>query len=125
MNQEKSVTTVLLCDDSMFARTMTRRLLDDAGCQVVGEAEDGEEAVTKYRELQPDLLLVDLVMPRCSGTEAIRRIIAETPEARILVCSAMGQEAMVNEALAVGARGFVVKPAKAETLKTALADALR
>jgi two-component system chemotaxis response regulator CheY len=109
----------------MFARTMTRRLLDDAGCQVVGEAEDGEEAVTKFRELQPDLLLVDLVMPRCSGTEAIRRIIAETPAARILVCSAMGQEAMVNEALAVGARGFVVKPAKAETLKTALADALR
>lgn len=119
------MTTVLLCDDSMFARTMTRRLLDDAGCTVVGEAVDGEEAVTMYRDLQPDLLLVDLVMPRCSGTEAIRRIMAEKPEARILVCSAMGQESMVNEALAVGARGFVVKPARAEALKSALADALR
>ena len=115
---------VLICDDSMFARQMTRRMVEAAGCTVVAEAEDGEEAVEKYAEFKPELLLVDLVMPRCGGTEAIRRIRAEHPDARILVCSAMGQERLVQEAISAGARGFVAKPAKAEALQAALVDAL-
>jgi two-component system chemotaxis response regulator CheY len=118
------VTTVLICDDSMFARQMTRRMLD-AECHVVGEAEDGEEGVEKYMALRPEVMLVDLVMPRCGGLDAIRRIIGEVPDARILVCSAMGQESLVQKALEAGAKGFVVKPARSEALKAALADALR
>ena len=119
------MTKVLICDDSMFARQMTSKLLRDAGCEVVGEASDGEEAVAKFDALRPELLLVDLVMPHVGGADAIRRIRANHPEARIVVCSAMGQEGMVKEALAAGARGFVVKPPKAEALQAALADALR
>jgi two-component system chemotaxis response regulator CheY len=119
------VTTVLICDDSMFARQMTRRMVESAGCTVIAEAEDGEQAIEKYESLQPGLLMVDLVMPRMGGLDAIRRIIAKQPEARIVVCSAMGQEGLVQQALDAGAKGFVVKPAKAEAIKTAVADALR
>lgn len=119
------MTTVLICDDSMFARQMTRRMVEAAGCTVIGEAEDGEQAVEKYLALRPSLLLVDLVMPRCGGLDAIRRIRAEQPLARIVVCSAMGQEGLVQQALDAGARGFVVKPAKLDALTAAVEDALR
>lgn len=115
---------VLICDDSMFARQVTRRMVEHAGFQIAGEAQDGEEAVEQYRSLRPSLLLVDLVMPRLSGTEAIRRIMEEDPEARILVCSAMGQDQLVGEAMAAGARGFVVKPAQPEVLAEAMRVAL-
>ena len=118
------MTTVLICDDSMFARQMTGKLLKDAGCEIVGEAADGAEAVARFADLKPELLLVDLVMPNMSGTDAIRRIRQDHPEARIVVCSAMGQEGMIQEALAAGARGFVMKPAKADALNKAVADAL-
>ncbi len=116
--------SVLLCDDSMFARQMTRRLLDAAGWEVIGEAEDGEDVVAKYRELRPELLLIDLVMPHVGGVDAIRRIRAEHPDARIVVCTAMGQESLVREALDAGARGFVVKPVQADRLVEAVTHAL-
>jgi len=122
---EKTMPTVLICDDSLFARTMTRKMLGQAGYDVIGEAEDGDEAVKLYRELQPELLVIDLVMPRCGGADAIRQIRAEKPAAKIVVCSAMGQEGLVREALDAGASGFVTKPARLEMLKTAVSDALR
>src|SRR5947199_9317677 len=109
----------------MFARQMTRKMVEAAGCTVIAEAEDGEEGVAKYQELKPRLILVDLVMPRCGGTEAIRRIRASDPDARIVVCSAMGQEKLVQDALSAGARAFVVKPARPEAMRTAVQDALR
>jgi two-component system chemotaxis response regulator CheY len=118
------VTTVLICDDSMFARTLTRKALEQAGHEVVGEAQDGIEAIEKYGALKPGLLMVDLVMPRLGGTEAIRRIVAEHPDARIVACSAMGQEQMIKEAIDAGASAYVMKPARPEALVAAVTDAL-
>lgn len=102
--------TALICDDAIFMRTMLGNILKQAGFEVVGEAETGEEAVTQYRDLQPDLVTMDIVMPDKGGIEAVREIIEEFPEAKILMCSAMGQQALVVEAVQAGARDFVVKP---------------
>lgn len=102
--------TVLVCDDAIFMRTMITDILSQAGYEVVGEAETGAQAVQKYRELQPDLVTMDIVMPDMSGIDAVREICRENPDARILMCSAMGQQALVVEAIQAGAKDFVVKP---------------
>ncbi len=102
--------TVLICDDAIFMRTMLGQILKQAGLQVVGEAETGAQAVERYRELLPDLVTMDIVMPDMGGIEAVRAIVKDFPEARILMCSAMGQQALVVEAIQAGARDFVVKP---------------
>lgn len=102
--------TVLICDDAIFMRAMIGDILKQAGFEVVGEAETGTEAVEKYRELRPDLVTMDIVMPDMGGIDAVRAIIAEFPDAQILMCSAMGQQALVVEAVQAGARDFVVKP---------------
>jgi two-component system chemotaxis response regulator CheY len=102
--------TVLVCDDAIFMRAMIGDILKQAGFEVVGEAETGTQAVERYRELRPDLVTMDIVMPDMGGIDAVRAIIAEFPEAQILMCSAMGQQALVVEAVQAGARDFVVKP---------------
>jgi len=102
--------TVLVCDDAIFMRTMISDILSQAGFEVVGEAESGLQAVAKYRELKPDLVTMDIVMPDMGGIEAVREICKSDPEAKILMCSAMGQQALVVEALQAGAKDFVVKP---------------
>jgi two-component system, chemotaxis family, chemotaxis protein CheY len=102
--------TVLVCDDAIFMRTMISDILSQAGFEVVGEAESGVQAVAKYRELKPDLVTMDIVMPDMGGIEAVREICKADPEARILMCSAMGQQALVVEAIQAGAKDFVVKP---------------
>jgi len=102
--------TVLICDDAIFMRTVLGDILREAGFNVVGEAETGREAVEKYRELKPDLVTMDIVMPDMGGIDAVREIIKEHPEARIVMCSAMGQQALVVEAIQAGARDFIVKP---------------
>jgi two-component system, chemotaxis family, chemotaxis protein CheY len=101
---------VLICDDAIFMRTMIGDILTQAGFEVVGEAETGLQAIDRYRELQPDLVTPDIVMPDMGGIDAVREIVKESPEARILMCSAMGQQALVIEAIQAGARDFVVKP---------------
>jgi two-component system chemotaxis response regulator CheY len=100
----------LICDDAIFMRTMVGDILRQAGFTVVGEAASGVEAVAKYRELKPDLVTMDIVMPDMGGIDAVREITSEDPAARILMCSAMGQQALVIEAIQAGARDFVVKP---------------
>jgi two-component system chemotaxis response regulator CheY len=85
-------------------------ILKQAGFEVIGEAETGTQAVEKYRELRPDLVTMDIVMPDMGGIDAVRAIVAEFPDAQILMCSAMGQQALVVEAVQAGARDFVVKP---------------
>lgn len=102
--------TVLICDDAVFMRTMLSDILTQAGFAVVGQAQTGEEAVNKFKELLPDLVTMDIVMPDMGGIEAVRRIVAEYPDAKILMCSAMGQQSLVVEAIQAGARDFVVKP---------------
>lgn len=102
--------TVLICDDALFMRTMLGNILKQAGFDVVGEAENGVEAVDRYRELRPDLVTMDIVMPDKGGIDAVRDIVQEDPDAKILMCSAMGQQGLVVEAIQAGAKDFVVKP---------------
>ncbi len=105
-----SSSTVLVCDDAVFMRTMVGDILSQAGFTVVGEAENGKQAVEKYQQLKPDLVTMDIIMPEMGGIEAVKKITQMDPGARILMCSAMGQQALVQEALQAGARDFVVKP---------------
>lgn len=111
---------VLICDDAMFMRAVISNALTEGGYEVVGEAATGEEAVVQYQEHGPDLVTMDVVMPVVSGLDAIRQIKEIDDGARILVCSAMGQEGLVREAMDAGALGFVVKPFTAEKLTTEL-----
>jgi len=101
---------VLVCDDAIFMRTMISDILTQAGFEIVGEAESGSQAVEKYRALKPDLVTMDIVMPDMGGIEAVREICKTDPDAKILMCSAMGQQALVVEAIQAGAKDFVVKP---------------
>ena len=102
--------TVLICDDAIFMRTMIGDILKQAGFRVVGEAASGVEAVERYCELKPDFVTMDIVMPEMGGIDAVRKILKEDPAAKVLMCSAMGQQALVIEAIQAGARDFVVKP---------------
>jgi len=102
--------TVLVCDDSAFMRAMLGEILTQAGLEVVGEARSGLEAIQKFREQRPDLVTMDLLMPDMGGIDAVREIVSLDPAARVLMCSAMGQQSLVLEALQAGARDFVVKP---------------
>ena len=102
--------TVLICDDAIFMRTMVGDILTQAGFDIVGEAETGVEAVAKYQELRPDLVTMDIVMPDMGGIDAVREITRLDPGAKVLMCSAMGQQALVVEAIQAGAKDFVVKP---------------
>jgi two-component system chemotaxis response regulator CheY len=101
---------VLICDDAIFMRTMISDILSQAGYEVVGEAETGVQAVEKFKDLKPDLVTMDIVMPDMGGIDAVREIVKIDPDARVLMCSAMGQQALVVEAIQAGAKDFVVKP---------------
>jgi len=101
---------VLVCDDAIFMRTMISDILSGAGYEVVGEAETGVQAIERYRALKPDLVTMDIVMPDMGGIDAVREIIRHDPDAKVLMCSAMGQQALVVEAIQAGAKDFVVKP---------------
>ena len=101
---------VLVCDDAIFMRTMISDILTGAGYEVVGEAETGLQAIDRYKELKPDLVTMDIVMPDMGGIDAVREIVKGDVNAKILMCSAMGQQALVVEAIQAGAKDFVVKP---------------
>ena len=116
--------SVLIADDAAFMRMMLRNILTGAGYEVAGEAEDGAEAVSRYRELRPDLTTMDITMPGMNGLEALKAIRAEDPEARVIMCSAMGQKSMVVESFSAGARDFIVKPFQAERVVSAVEKAL-
>ena len=101
---------VLIVDDAAFMRMMLKDTLTKEGFEVVGEATNGKEAVEKYQSLAPDIVTMDITMPEVDGLEGLRRIRAIDGNAKVLMCSAMGQQAMVLEAIKNGAKDFVVKP---------------
>ncbi len=115
---------ILVADDASFMRMMIREIVEEEGYEVVGEASDGIEAVDMYRELHPDIVTMDIVMPRRSGIEAVRGIVESEPSACIVMCSALGQESLVSESLEAGARDFIVKPFKPEAVLATLREAL-
>jgi two-component system, chemotaxis family, chemotaxis protein CheY len=112
--------TVLICDDALFMRNMLVQMFTGADFEVVAQARTGDEAVRMYREHRPDLVTMDIVMPDMGGIDAVREIVKEFPRARILMCSAMGQQALVIEAIQAGARDFVVKPFQASRVLEAV-----
>ena len=111
---------ILISDDSAFMRMMIKDILTKNGYNVVGEAENGKVAVDKYTELKPDLVLMDITMPEMDGIESLKAIRAKDPNACVIMCSAMGQQAMVIEAIQSGAKDFIVKPFQAERVLEAV-----
>jgi two-component system chemotaxis response regulator CheY len=106
--------TIMIVDDAMFMRVTLKNMLNSSGYQVITEACDGEDAVAKYAACRPDLVTMDITMPRMDGIQACRTIKAGDPSATIVMCTAMGQKNMVIEALQAGAKDFIVKPFKPE-----------
>ncbi len=105
---------ILLVDDAAFMRMMLKDILTKNGYEVIGEAENGAKALEKYKETMPDLVIMDITMPEVDGIQAVKDIMAFDKDAKIIMCSAMGQQAMVIEAIQAGAKDFIVKPFQAE-----------
>ncbi len=105
---------ILVCDDAAFMRMMIKDILTKSGYEIAGEAENGKVAIEKYQETKPDLVLMDITMPEMSGVQALKEIRQIDPKAKIVMVSAMGQEAMVKEAIVSGAKSFIDKPYKEE-----------
>lgn len=107
---------VLVADDARFMRQLIREIIEPEGFEVVGEAADGRAVVEEFSRLQPDVITMDIVMPKRSGIDATKEILALDPGARIVMVSALGQEALVMEALQAGASDYVVKPFKPDAV---------
>ncbi len=112
--------SILICDDAAFMRMMIKDILTKNGYEIAGEAENGVKAVEKYNETKPDLVLMDITMPEKDGIQALKDIKAGDPSAAVIMCSAMGQQAMVIEAIQSGAKDFIVKPFQAERVLEAV-----
>ncbi|KYD09414.1 response regulator [Caldibacillus debilis] len=115
---------ILVVDDAAFMRMMIKDILVKNGYQVVGEAADGKQAVEKYKELQPDLVTMDITMPEMDGIAALKEIRSFDPDAKVVMCSAMGQQAMVIDAIQAGAKDFIVKPFQADRVLEAIRKTL-
>ena len=111
---------ILICDDAAFMRMMIKDILTKNGYNVVGEAENGVKAIDAYQEFNPDLVLMDITMPEMDGIDALKGIREKDPNACVIMCSAMGQQAMVIEAIQSGAKDFIVKPFQAERVLEAV-----
>ena len=105
---------ILICDDAAFMRMMIKDILGKNGYNVAGEAENGLKAVEKFKELSPDLVLMDITMPEMDGIAALKEIKKIDAGAKVIMCSAMGQQAMVIESIQAGAKDFIVKPFQAD-----------
>jgi two-component system chemotaxis response regulator CheY len=115
---------ILIADDAAFMRMMIKNILTQNGHEVVGEAANGAEAVARYAELRPDVMTMDITMPEKDGIEALKEIMAADPAAKVVMCSALGQESKVIESIRSGAKDFVVKPFQQERVLSAVTKAL-
>lgn len=111
---------ILIVDDAMFMRTMLKNILIKQGFNIVGEAGNGKEALEQYKALKPDVVTLDITMPEVDGLQAVKDIMAYDRNAKVIMCSAMGQQAMVLEAIKSGARDFIVKPFQPERILEAI-----
>ena len=116
---------ILIVDDAAFMRMMIKDILTKNDYEVVGEAENGLKAIEKYKELTPDLVLMDITMPELDGIQAVKKIKEHDPAAKVIMCSAMGQQAMVIESIQAGAKDFIVKPFQAERVVEAIQKVLK
>lgn len=112
---------ILIVDDAAFMRMMLKDIMTKGGHEVVGEAENGNVAIDKYRELHPDLVTMDITMPEMDGITSLKEIIKYDQNAKVVMCSAMGQQALVLEAIQSGAKDFLVKPFQADRVLAAIA----
>ena len=115
---------VLVVDDAAFMRMVVKKELETAGFTIAGEASSGKQAVEKYKETMPDVVTMDITMPEMDGVQAVKKIKELDPNAKIIMCSAMGQQAMVLEAIQAGAKDFIVKPFKPGSLKERVSKVL-
>lgn len=111
---------VLIADDLKFIKLVLRELIEKAGFRVVGEASNGEEAVELYQDKRPDVVLMDITMPKMDGLAALKHILKFDPEAKVIMCSALGQQNLIAQALQLGAKDFVVKPFREERVIAAI-----
>jgi len=109
-----SLPRVLIVDDTAFMRKLLRNILFSGGFDIVGEAENGKQAVEMYKQLKPDLVMLDIVMPEMNGIEALKAIKQIDPNAKVIMCTAVGQEKIVKAAIKLGAKGYIVKPFQAQ-----------
>ena len=115
---------ILIVDDASFMRMMIKDILTKNGFEVVGEAENGAKAIEKFKELDPELVIMDITMPEMDGIQAVKEIKNIDPNSKIVMCSAMGQQAMVIEAIQAGAKDFIVKPFQADRVIEAVKKVL-
>lgn len=116
---------IMIVDDAMFMRKIIGDIIKKIGHEIIAEAGNGEEAFKKYSEMQPDLVFMDITMPEVDGIQGLKMIKSTYPEARIIMCSAMGQQWMVIDAIAAGARDFIVKPFQPDRIEEAVILALK
>lgn len=115
---------ILVVDDALFMRTTLKKVLTDAGYNVVGEAENGQVAVARYQELKPDIVMMDITMPVMDGITALKEIKKVSPQSVVIMCTAIGQESSVMEAINSGAKDYIIKPFKPEKVIEAVKKAL-
>ena len=116
---------LLIVDDAPFMRRSLSKLAEERGWKVVGEAANGKEAVDQYIAIKPDIVTMDITMPEMDGIEAVKAIMALDPKARIVMCTALGQQDMVVDAVRAGAKDFIVKPFKKERVFAAIEEVFK
>jgi len=115
---------VLIVDDLAFIKIVLRDIIEKAGFRVVGEASNGEQAITMYQDTRPDVVLMDITMPGMDGLTALKKIREVDQTARVIICSALGQQQLIVQAIQLGAKDFIVKPFQPQRVVSALKKAL-
>ena len=115
---------VLIVDDLVFIKMVLRDVVEKAGFRVVGEASDGQEAIEMFQDKRPDVVLLDITMPKMDGIAALKKIMEINPEANVIMCSALGQQRLIVQAIQLGARDFIVKPFREERVVSAIKKVL-